>query len=435
MGEGHRRGEPDGSNTQRSADLPHTFSALSAAYFSLGQDVSYYTELRDVPWGTQVLHALRDIAYDNEAFRRAADEPVTETSLFRSIPKGTVLGQFRRIAHGGAILTAFTLRYELPTPAPSSFSEIDFTADPDSTLPTNVHALIGRNGTGKTTTLNNVAGRVANTLPSENEFVSLVQVAFSAFDVVENAGTHTPTPHAIVQIQSHEEQLDQLRRSLESCLTGPKALRLREFIGTIESDPLLESEDFATIIEHAGQRSTPATIVDEFAKAYQRMSAGHKVLLLAAVQLVHLVEERSLVLIDEPESHLHPPLLSSFIRAVTKLMTDRNALAIVSTHSPVVLQELPRDCVWLVSRSGNLQKAERPAIETFGENLSILTTEVFGLEVDESGFHRLLTDAVRNNPHSDADAIVGQFGGQIGSEGRALVYALVAIRDRGGRLA
>ena len=39
-------------------------------------------------------------------------------------------------------------------------------------------------------------------------------------------------------------------------------------------------------------------------------------------------------------------------------------------------------------------RADSPAVETFGENVGVLTREVFGLEVVRSGFHRLLSDDV-----------------------------------------
>ncbi|MFD7630846.1 AAA family ATPase [Streptomyces sp. NPDC059851] len=69
--------------------------------------------------------------------------------------------------------------------------------------------------------------------------------------------------------------------------------------------------------------------------------------------LIEHVAERSLVLIDEPESHLHPPLLASFIQTLSRLLTERNGVAVVATHSPpVVLQEVPRSCVYKLSGGG-----------------------------------------------------------------------------------
>lgn len=55
-----------------------------------------------------------------------------------------------------------------------------------------------------------------------------------------------------------------------------------------------------------------------------------------------------------------------------------------------MLQEVPKNCVWKLRRHGTTLLAERPEMETFGENVGTLTREVFGLEVTEAGFHQLL---------------------------------------------
>ncbi|MBZ9762908.1 ATP-binding protein [Mesorhizobium sp. CA8] len=153
-------------------------------------------------------------------------------------------------------------------------------------------------------------------------------------------------------------------------------------------------------------------------------------MLLTITRLVELVDERTLVLLDEPEGHLHPPLLSAFIRALSDLLVKRNGVAIVATHSPVVLQEVPQSCAWKLRRSGRVSVAERPSIETFGENVGILTREVFGFEVTKSGFHQMLDSAV-NQRGLGYDAVLEHFGGQLGAEARAIVQALVAERDAG----
>lgn len=63
-------------------------------------------------------------------------------------------------------------------------------------------------------------------------------------------------------------------------------------------------------------------------------------------------------MLDEPESHLHPPLLSAFIRSLSELLILRNGVAIIATHSPVILQEVPKRCAWILNRSGISAKAE-----------------------------------------------------------------------------
>ena len=118
-----------------------------------------------------------------------------------------------------------------------------------------------------------------------------------------------------------------------------------------------------------------------------------------------------------------PPLLSAFVRALSDLLTNRNGMAIIATHSPVVLQEVPSNCVWKLQRSGNAVAAARPKIETFGENVGTLTNEIFGLEVTATGFHKMLSD-VAAKAFSYEDALA-QFDGKLGAEGRAILRAMI----------
>jgi ABC-type sulfate/molybdate transport systems ATPase subunit len=157
---------------------------------------------------------------------------------------------------------------------------------------------------------------------------------------------------------------------------------------------------------------------------FRQLSSGHKIVLLMITRLVETVEERSLVLLDEPEAHLHPPLLSALVRSLSTLLSDRNGVAVIATHSPVVLQEVPKRCVWKMRRSGFTTSVDRPDIETFGENVGILTREVFGLEVTQTGFHRMLQEAVGSQ--GTYETAVRQFDGQLGGEAQALVRAFVA---------
>jgi hypothetical protein len=125
----------------------------------------------------------------------------------------------------------------------------------------------------------------------------------------------------------------------------------------------------------------------------------------------------------------HPPLLSAFVRALSDLLTNRNGVAIIATHSPVVLQEVPKSCVWKMRRSGREVVVERPDIETFGENSGTLTSEVFGLEATHSGFHQLLREAIEEG--LDYEDTVARFGGAMGSEAKAIVRSIIAARKAG----
>ena len=185
----------------------------------------------------------------------------------------------------------------------------------------------------------------------------------------------------------------------------------------LESDPNFKEAEIKSLIDIKNKSEFKEQVFDVF----RRLSSGHKIVLLTITKLIEKLQEKSLVLMDEPEAHLHPPLLSAFVRALSELLIDSNGVAIIATHSPVVLQEVPKSCVWKLRRTGAEAVSERLNIETFGENVGVLTSEVFGLEVTESGFYRILSK-VASEHESYANALA-YFDGQLGMEARALLMA------------
>ena len=166
-----------------------------------------------------------------------------------------------------------------------------------------------------------------------------------------------------------------------------------------------------------------AAVIERFSM----LSSGHKNILLTLVSLVNYVEEKTLVILDEPEEHLHPPLVSALIRALSVLLTYRNGVAVIATHSPVIVQEIPKKCVWKIRRKGKYHIFNRPEIETFGENLGELTTEIFGYDVGNSGFHALLKEAVKKtNTYARA---LSTFNGELGNEAKSILRAYMYDKE------
>lgn len=70
--------------------------------------------------------------------------------------------------------------------------------------------------------------------------------------------------------------------------------------------------------------------------------------------------------------------------------------------------------------------AERPEVETFAETVSVLTREVFGLEVDRSGFHKMIRETTAQE-HT-FKSVMDHFDEQVGAQGQALIRAMLARR-------
>ncbi len=459
---------------QRRPLIPDQFEKLSDAFFSVGQDDSYYQSLNDLgpTIRDQVLGALRDIANDENIFNLAIAEDVTTVSLLRSVSATTVVSQFRRMASGGARLSQYQFSYTAPRQVASKQPpvELTFEVNPESYPPTNIHVLIGRNGVGKTYVLNLMTraliekegtlrrvGSFSFSSPeqSKNPFISsvgdesqfsrLVSVTFSAFDPFEPLSQEAQHQSGITYSyiglkragaskvigtpKSPEMLANEFVKSVSVCVKGARFHRWRRALEVLEADPIFKEAGVTALADNDDQTEEAGEFEKRGLALFRKLSSGHKIVLLTMSRLVENVEERTLVLLDEPEAHLHPPLLSAFIRSLSELLVDRNGVAIIATHSPVVLQEVPQTCVWKLRRTGQEANVERPQAETFGENVGVLTREVFGLEVTQAGFHKLLQQAIED--YGTFDAVVARFSGQLGAEALAILRGLVAARGSG----
>jgi len=207
--------------------------------------------------------------------------------------------------------------------------------------------------------------------------------------------------------------------SLRECRIGARRNRWVNVINILQSDPVFRAAQLTTMVD---QNLSDKEECDEVLKTFKALSSGHKIVLLTLTRLVEKVEERTLVLIDEPEAHLHPPLLSAMTRAISELMVKRNGVAIVATHSPVILQEVPKSCVWILDRMLTASKAERPSIETFAESVGILSREVFQLELSQSGYHQILREL--RHKSANYDCALYELDGQLGAEGKAVLRGM-----------
>jgi predicted ATPase len=454
--------------------LPAHFQRVDDGFFSLGQGIDFYKNISLLPnnFGKYILVALRDIVVQPNIIENIKEEDVFRTSFLRNVSLSSIKGQYARVLEGQAELTDFKFKFVRPETEHFGGIDLSFDVAVESRPSTNIHGVIGRNGVGKTTLLNGMIKAITdrqseiakfidtaewkNEEISDDYFSSLVSVSFSAFDPF-NPPQEQPDPSkgtCYFYIGLKDKNNSELHRTISdlqddcvkaliSCFYQPeKARRWLNAIGKLGSDEIFASmrlEQLESIYKTLRKDTIDAEQSDSisFRDKYQekvtaflsRMSSGHAIVLLTITSLVATVEEKTLVLLDEPESHLHPPLLSAFVRAIADLLHDRNGVAIIATHSPVVLQEIPRSCVWKIYRVGTNTTSSRPTIETFAENVGVLTSEIFSLEVERSGFHDLLAKSVGTG--RTFHEIVANYDNQLGFEGRAVLKALIANRDMG----
>ena len=456
----------DVSNLRRTK-LPDEFESLSDEYYSLGNEDSYYETLGKTTEGRSVLRALNDVAYNQARYKRHRNEQAMQVSLVRGIPEKRIRDRFAKLAHNKAVLTDYEFEYTYPRVRGYDSVKLNFKVSTEPIPPSNIKVIIGRNGVGKTYLLRNIAYSLCGQreldpgeippVPRDCGRVRIIEgdiygVVYASFSPLETSEWEPKKPLLkFKRVGFVPEKADETARNevnanaectrdhnneratkdvakklaqkfsdeLLGCQSEPWRSRFFKCIEILKNDPMfaqLSPEDLFSLPPHEMKQKAKAF--------FQRLSSGHGALLLIVTQLVRWLDEKFMLLIDEPECHLHPPLLGLFVNCLSWLLGERNAVAIIATHSPVILQSVVRDSVWIINRFERDVVVTNPVHETFGENVGLLMSDVFGLELDKLGYHRMLSDMISEGGHT-FDEVVSKFGGHLGVEAKAVLRTMI----------
>lgn len=443
------------------------YRELGQKIFSLGQSPEYYQNIFSLgeTIANEYFSKIRDIAFDLNLLSEHRNEMIMIHSLLREVSASTVKNQFNRISHGGVEITPYNFFFTYKKSNQEGLDEIGkiaFEVKPFEKPQTNSHVLIGRNGVGKSYILDRMIRSVIldddkedykfyqfqnesgeNNIP----FSGVTLVSFSVFDDFINYKQLNKNDDILfnyVGVKSYNEEAGIITKTLDDlssdfyvslCTIKAKNIieRWEKVISYLDSDPIFKNE--VRIVsrmkenwEHIDGGNSPEAkvTIEKFYK--QGLSSGNKIVLLTLTKLVEVVKEKTLVILDEPELHLHPPLMAAFNKALGYLMKNRNGVAIISSHSPVFVQESPTSAVHMIFRERKTLKIENPIIKTYGENIGDLTHDIFKLEYEESSFVNDIKEQVEAK--ENIDDVFSYFHNQLGYEARALARQMMYDKQR-----
>lgn len=94
-------------------------------------------------------------------------------------------------------------------------------------------------------------------------------------------------------------------------------------------------------------------------------------------------QKSAIILLDEPDKSFHPMWISSFIDNLVKLVesidNDRKYQFIISTHSPFMLSDVPKDCITCIDIVDH-QRIVSKAKKSFASNYYDIIKDTFFLE-------------------------------------------------------
>ncbi|PGM96007.1 AAA family ATPase [Bacillus cereus] len=146
-------------------------------------------------------------------------------------------------------------------------------------------------------------------------------------------------------------------------------------------------------------------------------------------RLLSEIEDGSLIFLDEPELYLHPNAIASLAKIYYGILEKFKSYAILCTHSPILVQEIPSMYVRKLNMlDKNTIIYERPNIETFGTNISDITADIFNVLDRESLYRSKLKEWV-NEKNLSEEEILMQFDDRLSFKTQLYLASLCKERD------
>jgi type I restriction enzyme S subunit len=156
----------------------------------------------------------------------------------------------------------------------------------------------------------------------------------------------------------------------------------------------LESTDFSELIYDLKiQVRVKATNTEQVAITFHELSEGEQQLLMVLGLMRFTKSHQSLVLLDEPDTHLNPHWSVDYLKLLTRVMSEdsseseeqQTSQILMSTHDPLVIASLFKEQIHLLKRDWQtgVCKWTQPTVNPRGLGFTgILTSEMFGMRSD-----------------------------------------------------
>ena len=435
----------------RSKTLPILLDKLPPKSASLGESIAYYRRLRSLPrrLRTNYLRAMSDIVIKPDRREHITESSLWESSFMRETSSRHALKR-GGIYVGGPVeeVEPPTFQFVMTLDGAASPHVVEFDFSAHDGLPNRTILLIGRNGTGKTRTLSSLAatimppqvfseetrkGMPKTEITPPPEISRVITISYNVFDEFPLPREPARTPRLLgVAYRS--------RASYKYCgLRTPEGTINADEVGHMLGEalePVAESERtdvlqrvLSTLLDSARAAALTSREVETRDAAVDALSAGQRLVAAIFSNIIGFIEEGSLLLIDEPETNLHPGLLTSVIAALNETLREFDSYAVVATHSPILLQQVPSRYVRVFTRDNtDMPDIKVPTFENFGEDLGELSRRVLGLADPERDFTHVLDELYKK--HGSADAVQALFPYPLGVPAQAHLFMLEEERNK-----
>ncbi len=174
-----------------------------------------------------------------------------------------------------------------------------------------------------------------------------------------------------------EQQLAELRQRRTAFYHSPTKRRL------VPLDAM--NYDLMTIMLQLEELDAPNIIRDLWFSSpngtaevpLSEFSSGELTMLFRFLPMVLEIEPNSIILIDEPETHLHPKWAQDFIEYLNHLFGGFEAHIILATHSPIIISDVPTENLIILEKNNGAITQKPPRDRTFGATSTDILKDVF----------------------------------------------------------
>lgn len=366
--------------------LPDKFYQLDADFCSVGPDREYYITLRRMFPKTyqSILLSLRDAALFPKIAELFENDSTYKISLMRENTTERNARTIRFDLNGIDYSQAFKFNYSFQPPYAANTVVLNFDFQYEGVIEHRVYGLIGKNGTGKTQILSSIVRSLNDNdngaiSPKKPLYGKIFTISYSFFDRFDTPAGNAAFNYVYCGLKKPGggwlSELELKMRFYES---------VEKIIDKGEIDnwkALLETfipQEIVGIMFGRDRYRHTEYYRDRFSEVYSQVSSGQNILLFVITEIVAQIRYNSLILYDEPETHLHPNAISELMNMIFELVQRYDSFCIIATHSPLVIQELQCRNIYVIEREENYVIARKLEKEPFGENLTVITDEIFG---------------------------------------------------------
>ncbi|OCB73175.1 AAA family ATPase [Flavobacterium piscis] len=371
--------------------IPSNFVMLTSKFCSLGQNMEFYHNLKTAfPYSFEdILYALGDCAFYPDKLEKFDNFDGFKKSLIRDDDAERTLRLARYIINNYDLKNLFSFKYKFTPKYSKESVYVNFDFSTNDILSNRIYAIIGKNGAGKTQLLTSLPLNISKNdeeyfTPRVPMFSKMISVSYSIFDRFKIPEKTSKFNYLYCGLKNEKGDFITERGLLLRFHNTWKKIEENKRMNkwrTILSN-FIEVEILNEFLVKREFIASPYNLfevdIEGFNRVKDRLSSGQNILLYIITEITAHIRLDSLILYDEPETHLHPNAISQLINTIYELVNEFQSYCIIGTHSPLIIQELLSKNVYVIERNGNLPDVRRIGIESFGENLSTLTDDVFG---------------------------------------------------------